>query len=1059
MLHPIQTEKVLRRTDIVDVAKRYTDLRRSGAGWIGRCPFHEEKAGSFYVSPARQTWHCFGACQEGGDAISLVMKAENLDFRTAAKRLAAEAGLAIDEIDEAPEAKQERLHAEALRILNGRVADFYREELHADTPGARAALAYACERWGRDYVEDAGLGYAPDAWDTLARWAKAKGESTELLLELGLLRQKEEKGRVYDFFRARLVIPVRTTRGEVSGFTCRDLSGREDAAKYMNSAESAAYSKSRVLFGLDVAARAAAKAGKIYIVEGAADAMKMHAAGIPNTAAPCGGALTPAQLEEIRRICPAVCFINDADPVPEGKLWGAGIGYVLRHGAAALKAGLEVSVWELPCRDGNRKQDPGEYFTSAERLADQKEEDFILWGAKKLLRPDLSPAAAASAMREVASWAAAVPDDMRVEMLLESLRKIRGGKDLWRGAISAAKRQKGAPAAKGTEEVDLRKYGFFIEKGCYVGQTEKGEGQVWSNFTMRPVFHVKDPENPKRVYSIKNAHGACDIVEIGMEDLCSVTKFRQYIEGLGNYIWLAGDRELTRLKSYLYENTETAVQVRQMGWNTAGFYAFGNGVYCAGAFVKADDFGVCRTEGGRNWYIPAASRLYAADHKKYERERSFIHRADSAPDMGAYLADFVAVHGENGKVGLAYWLASMFRDVVASETRSFPLLNLFGPKGSGKTEMGAGLMAFFRPDNKAPNLRNSTATALNDDVAFASDALVHLDEYKNDIRPDKIEFLKGLYDGVGRVKMGGDGFRDRIMTAVKSGVIVSGQEMPTADPALFSRCVFLKFTRAAFTEEETRRFAALGEVQRAGLSPIVLRVLAERDYFVQHFPKAYALAAEDINAGTDYASLDTRIKENWAKLAAAVRVLQDALPLPFVYADIMALAVEGVKAQCDIIRTGDELAHFWATVAYLQAQGEIFENADYTIETRTQMEGAGIVWPQAKRVIYLNRTRVFSLYQRAAALTGRPALPDDSLVIYLQNAPYYIGTGYRKRFRQIVRGLAVTYTDSAGIVRDKTQMLRTMAFDYDYITARYGLDLGGDAPKPAEPAAPAELPF
>ena len=154
---------------------------------------------------------------------------------------------------------------------------------------------------------------------------------------------------------------------------------------------------------------------------------------------------------------------------------------------------------------------------------------------------------------------------------------------------------------------------------------------------------------------------------------------------------------------------------------------------------------------------------------------------------------FCRVHGNNGKVGLAYWIASLFRDIITSYTRSFPILDLFGPKGSGKTEMGAALMAFFVPDNKAPNLKNSTSTALNDDVAFVSNALVHLDEYKNDVRPDKIEFLKGLYDGVGRVKMSGSSYDSRIMTSVKSGIIMSGQEMPTADIALFHRCIYLSF--------------------------------------------------------------------------------------------------------------------------------------------------------------------------------------------------------------------------------------------------------------------------
>lgn len=1056
-------EAVLSRTDIAALAARYTTLKRAGAGLVGRCPFHEEKTGSFYVSPARQTWHCFGACGEGGDAIKLVMRAEGLTFPDAVRRLAGECGVRVEEEEEDPERARLRLRADALRGLNARVAEYYRAALYAGTPESRAALSYAESRWGADYVKDAGIGFAGKAWDGLLKWARAKGESIDSLCELGLLRRNEEKGRIYDFFRERLVIPIRTRRGEVTGFTCRDLSGRTDAPKYMNSAESPVYHKGAVLFGMDIAARAAAKAGKIYIVEGAADAMKMHAAGIPNTAAPCGGALTPGQLAAIKRVCGAVCFINDADPVPEGKPYGAGVGYVIKHGADALAAGLDVTVKELPCKEGNEKQDPGEYFTDSAKLNDLAEEDFILWGARKVVRPELPPAEQAAALRVVAGWAALLSDDMRVELLLDSLKRVKAGKEMWRNAINKAKWAKERAARADKPEIDLRQYGFILDAGCYIGQTDKGGESQWSNFELKPVFHVKDTDSPKRIFHIKNNRGASDIVEIGMEDLCSVAKFRQKIEGLGNYIWLAGDRELTRLKSYLYENTDTAVQVRQMGWNAAGFYAFGNGVYIDGAFCKADDFGVCRTDGGKNWYIPAASKLYKDDRKKYERERNFVHAPAQQVDMRQYLADFVAVHGQNGMVGLAYWLCSLFRDVVADSTRSFPLLNLFGPKGSGKSELGTALMAFFRPDNKAPNLRNSTATALNDDVAFAADALVHLDEYKNDIRPDKLEFLKGLYDGVGRVKMGGAAFGDRIMTSVKSGVIVSGQEMPTADPALFSRCIFLKFSRAEFTTEERRRFAALREVQRYGLSPMVLRVLSQRPYFVANWAAAYQAAQEDLNRATDYDTLDTRMMENWAKPLAAVRVLRESLPLPFTYDELLSLAAEGVRTQCDIIQTGNELAQFWAALAYLQAQGEIFEEADYRIESRTTLPatkgGAGYRWERPRRVIFINKSRVFALYQRAAALTGKTALPEDSLKIYLTNADYFCGEGYSTRFKQIVKGVKVTYTDERNRVRDKEQVLRAMCFDYDAVCAKYGIDLGGVSPAQAPEVKPAELPF
>lgn len=1046
MISKATIDLVLDRTDLVEVIRASgVELSKSGRDLVACCPFHEEKTPSFHVSPSRQLWYCFGQCQEGGNAIKYVMKHGGLTFVEAVKHLASRSGVEVEQ-DEPEDAntKQQRLKREAMIRINEKVMEFYRGLLHdSSNADAVTALNYAHRRFGRDYVIEANMGFAPAKWNTLAEWARLHGESQELLIELGLLKRKEENGRVYDFLRGRLVIPIIDRRGNVIGFTARNLTDDATAAKYVNSSESEVYHKGASVFGMNEAFAQARKEERMYLVEGAPDAMKMHSVGINNVVATLGGNWTDKQFAEVKKVANNVCFINDADPIPVGKCYGTGVAYVLRNGELAMKLGLNVTVRELPCKDGNLKQDPGDFFTSSVRLNELKEEDFVTWAASKIIDKEAPSDRLSGQLKQVATLASYVADDTLLEMLIDGLNKIRRGKEFWRNLIQKVRWDRDKTTKRQNGEIDLREYGFYKENGCYWGQTEKGSDIQWSNFMMRPVFHIKDADQPKRIFYIKNNKGAEDVVEMSIEDLVSLSKFRQRIESIGNYMWMTGDRELMKLKTYLYENTETSRLIKQLGWNQAGFYAFGNGVWMDGHFYKADDFGVCHLQGGDNWYIPAASKLYREDRKKFERERKFIHQTLQNVPFRRYMEDFVIVYGNNGIVGLCYWLASLFRDVITDSTRSFPLLNLFGPKGSGKTELGAALMAFFVSDNKAPNLRNSTATALNDDVAFASNALVHLDEYKNDIRPDKIEFLKGLYDGVGRVKMSGASFDARIMTSVKSGVVVSGQEMPTADPALFSRCLFLSFPRSEFSTQECRRFAALREVQKFGLSFLTISVLNHRKHFVANFADNYQLVRDEVNRQTDYARLDTRIVENWCKVATAFKVLEAKLDFPFHYNEVLRLCIDGIKTQNDILNTGNELAAFWNAVAYLKTSGEVFATADYKIQTLKELctTNQHYDFGTPRRVLYVNKSRMFNLYKRAAIQTGDSALPEDSLKIYLENSDYFLGYVRSVRFKQIIHGIKQVVVTGDGHTRDKEQVLQAMCFNYDKIVERYGIEL------------------
>ena len=1034
-------DAVLARANIVDIIGQDVTLKKNGSNYVCCCPFHHEKTPSFHVNATRQSWHCFGACAEGGNVISYIMKRDAISFPESVKKLAAQYSIVVDEEPEAPEQLQERLKREALYALNERVAKFYASQICAQGKDHAVAWNYAVARFGQEYIKEVGVGHAPDSWHTLYYWAMDNGENIDNLLELGLLKRNAEKGTLYDFYRGRLMVPIRDKMRRVIGFTARRLDDTmEDVAKYLNSSQSPIYDKSSSIFGIDIAFREAAKQELFYLVEGAPDVMKMQSVGINNVVAPLGGHWNEKQFQQLKKIAPAVCFINDADPVPQGKKYGTGIEFVLNNGRMAIMEGLAVTVREIPNGSGNTKQDPGDFFTSKQRLrTDTKEEDFIVWSANKLYDKEAVSSRKAEVIRHISELASYINDDMRIDMLLPELTKIYKGKEFWKNAINNKKWDRLNQQQK-KDEIDLRKYGFFEERGCYYGRSDKGDVQ-WSNFTMTPLFHIKDKDSPRRIFLIRNCMKHEEMLDLSMEELTSVNKFQQRLAGVGNFIWEGNGAALIRLLKYLFEHTETATQVHTLGWHQSGFYAWGNGIWKDDSFYKADDYGVCHTADG-NWYIPSAAKV-KKEETRDNRGEKFVHLALQNIKLNEYTARFVEVYGENGKIGLCYWLASLFRDIITAHTRSFPILDLFGPKGSGKTELGAALTAFFVMDNKAANIRNATATALNDEVAVAANAIVHLDEYKNDIRPDKIEFLKGLYDGVDRLKMGGANYESRIMTSVKSGVVISGQEMPTADIALFHRCIFLSFPRSEFAMDERKRFAELREVQKMGLTHLTLDVLKNRKRMEALYLETYNAVLDDINVATSYAKLETRIVENWAKVLAAYRVLEPKLTLPFKYEDILGTVCDGIRQQNQLSTTGNELAQFWNTIQYLLTNGEIFEGADFKIAylTKLNTDISNYSFQQAQKVIMLNRSRVFMLYKKACLQMDNNPLPEDSLMQYLKNSDYYLGLKKSVRFKRIVKGVTEREYTNDGKYKDVESVLTAMVFQYELIEERYGVQL------------------
>ncbi|MEY2740886.1 MAG: DNA primase [Ilumatobacteraceae bacterium] len=304
-------ERVRDAVSIVDVVQAHVQLRRVGRNWVGLCPFHAEKSGSFNVREETKRYKCFG-CGASGDVFKFVQEIEHLDFVASVEHLASRAGITLT-YTSAGQSKDRKRAKELVEVV-ARAAEWYHQRL-LTAPDARAA---------RDYLRGRGLsgevarqfriGWAPDDWDALARDLDAP---FEMLRDTGLAF-RNSRGKVQDAFRARVMFPIFKDSGEAVAFGGRVLPGSDDPAKYKNSSETPIYAKSRTLYGLNWAKAQVVAADEVIVCEGYTDVIGFFRAGVPRAVATCGTALTEDHVRTLKRFAKRVVLAFDADAAGQG---------------------------------------------------------------------------------------------------------------------------------------------------------------------------------------------------------------------------------------------------------------------------------------------------------------------------------------------------------------------------------------------------------------------------------------------------------------------------------------------------------------------------------------------------------------------------------------------------------------------------------------------------------------------------------------------------------------------------------------------------------------------
>ncbi len=403
-------QQIIDTARIEEVVSDFVTLKRRGANYVACCPFHNEKTPSFYVSPAKGIYKCFG-CGKAGSAVGFVMEHEHCSYVEALRYIARKYRIEIVEEEESAEEIMRRQRSESLLLVSEFAQKFFTEQLHK---GEGLDLGYAYFR-SRDLedstIEQFGLGWAPSGQTTLLDAARAAGYKDEYLLGAGLAVQRED-GSLADKFRGRVMFPIHSVSGRVIAFSGRTLRS-DNPAKYVDSPDTDIYRKSNILFGIWFAKSEIARQDACIIVEGNVDLVMLHQLGIRNVVAPCGTSLTVQQIRLIRKFTSNIILMNDGD--------SAGIHASLRDIDLILQEGLNVKIVLLP--DG---EDPDSYARK-HTLAEMQ--GFIASGAKDFLdfKSDLlladaggDPLRKANLINDLADTVARIPDAVKRTVYLNA---------------------------------------------------------------------------------------------------------------------------------------------------------------------------------------------------------------------------------------------------------------------------------------------------------------------------------------------------------------------------------------------------------------------------------------------------------------------------------------------------------------------------------------------------------------------------------------------------------------------------------------------------------------
>jgi hypothetical protein len=532
----------------------------------------------------------------------------------------------------------------------------------------------------------------------------------------------------------------------------------------------------------------------------------------------------------------------------------------------------------------------------------------------------------------------------------------------------------GLPAGVNAEDYFL--HGFYELDNCYYSIKDNVPRMV-CGFVIKVLYLVKSKDNPKRIVELTNQFGYKTTLDLPTDSFVSIGAFKKVVESAGNFVFEGNETDLTRLKKKLFREEKVTTEINTLGWHERGqFYAFANGIYNA-AWTKTDEYGIVE-HGGFNYYLPFQSGINFDDHEAYANEKKFVHKPCTL-DFAQWADLLHKVYGDNGMMGLCFFVSALFRDVLFQEHNAFPLLFCFGERQSGKSEFMMSFKYPFGQPQKSLSLENpSTVIGMVRTLANFVNAVVMLDEYKNSIDKKTLGLLKGLWGGDGRTTGVKSNDNQTRVTNPKSAVILAGQDMPTVDNALFTRCILLEF-RSKGRDYES--YTALKTLEKQGLTGITLEVLTQRPLLTQDYMVAYKTVHQNLKDSVKGEGIEDRMLQNMAQLLtpSIYFIERELLRYPITTEQLYEMAIALIRRQHAQINQTTDSRRFWDVFVGLATHKPmplVQEGVDYSFRKGQLVIRLGNVHPP-----YMSAHR--SQY-------NVPGLDKQTLDYYLKHDPAFV---------------------------------------------------------------------
>lgn len=917
-------DKILDIAIIQDVIADFVELKRSGANLKGKSPFVEEKSPSFMVSPVKQIWKDFSS-GKGGNLINFLMELKGWSYPEAIEYLAQKYNESIqyEDSEMAQKKAAEISKKEKIRPVLKATLEQYQKQFHQlpDNHPAKQEV-FEKRKYTQDDIIEWGIGYAPENF--LYDLLKNSGRVSQGI-QLGLLG--EGQYNIYDKYTNRVIYPIHDKNGLLIGLAGRDLSGKKEAAKWINSSNSILYNKSNVWYAFHKARTEIRKRNEVFIVEGYNDVIAMHKYGCMNTVAPCGTAITEQQMNELRKLCDKVVFVMDPDE--------AGKRSVIEHSPLFIKKGFRVEVVTLDFDPDDFSRAYSDVISLCGGLQfmfnhEVRKDAFKILMEDELQGSDIDKSKGAQSLAELI---AQISDSAMVEIYAgwlqkESKIKITSIKkwikdyqesivvEFVSNSFTQYELPKNINIPLPELEEDIKRYGLFIANNqIWAALPEGTDGKVYfsslSNFEIEIINHMRDEGKAKKLVRIKNVVNKEYIFDTDSENFLTLIGFRKMVSNHGDFRFKGNANDLMKLCDYLFEKMGSGSKIDVLGWQPDGkFWCWNNNALTEdGKDVEINDNGILILNDV-HYYIPSANSIYKNDTTKFPSQKRFI-KMQNPINFSTFLMQVYKVHREHTISAILFGFTCLFRDVVIEKLNRFPILFLCGPGGTGKDELIEIVQGFTGIPQSPINLEANISTAKGAvrSTAQFRNGISLLSEYKRGNR-EHDGMLKQFYDNIGYTKGNLDSHISTDYVPIESGVILTGNDFPDVEP-LIQRLVWNEMSKNIFNSDELKEFDKLKDMMRDGMSGYAHEILRHRKGIVEDLDKVQRNWKQILKE--TFPEAKERMIANMSILASFYQILRDKqiVQFPFTQHDMIQHFREGVNNQLRRINSGSMLNKFW----------------------------------------------------------------------------------------------------------------------------------------------------